>query len=99
MKNKLNLIGIILLVMIIGLSAAGCGGNAFKGTWSGVYYGSPVVVAFTDNTFTMTMYGESETGTYTRNGNTAVLTVDGSSLTATVSGKTLTMEDMTLTKQ
>jgi len=99
MKSRLRLIGIILLVTIIGLSAAACAKNPFIGTWTASYWGIPLTMTFADKTFTMSSMGSTDTGTYTRNGNSATLTFNGLTETVTITGNTFTYDDFTFTKQ
>jgi len=102
MKSRLRLIGIILLVMIIALSAAACAKNPFVGTWTGNYSGIPLTVVFTDKTVTMYAMGETNSGTYTRSGNTANIVLVGDTDSATVNGNTLTIasvDGVTFTRQ
>jgi len=99
MKNKLRLIGIILLVMIIALSAAACAKNPFVGTWNTDVYGLTISLVFTDKTFTLTSFGVTESGTYTRSGNTATMSANGETSTAVINGNTLNLDGMVFTKQ
>ena len=52
-----------------------------------------IALEFKDGgTFTMTMYGESIEGTYTRKGNNLTLTVEDEPAEATIKGNTIIME-------
>jgi len=99
MKNKLSTIGIIILVMLAGLTIVACNNNPFKGTWTGVYAGSMVTIVITDSTFTMTGDGQTVTGGFSRNGNTGIISANGYGETITVSGRTMILDGMTFTKQ
>jgi len=81
--------------------------NPFNGTtWSGIdEWGDSVTLSFTSSTWTLTWidYYDSETSSYTYNGNVATLYYYGSNVTATISGNSLVLVRygttwMTLTK-
>jgi len=99
MKNKLHLIAIILLVTLAGLSVNACGSNPLVGTWRGTINGIPATFVFTDKGFTLSNAYQSWPGTYTLNGNAAVLSIDGESTDALISGKTMTFNGNTFTKR
>jgi len=99
MKNKLHAIIIIFLIIIISLSAASCDSNPFKGTWIADNSRVNIKIVFTDNTFSYTVAGNTTSGTYSRDGNTAVMTGRELIGAARISGKTLTMGSVTFTKQ
>jgi hypothetical protein len=101
MKNFLKLLGIIALVAVIGFSMVACddgsddggggGSNPFIGTWKS---SNGYVMVFAASTFTITSAnGSVESGSYTRNGNSASMTVSsganfGQTFNVTISGGT-----------
>jgi hypothetical protein len=79
-------------------SGTGGGGNPFEGTWNGTATldetsaSATVTVTATGWTFVCADADMDESGTYTRNGNTATLTQEGVTFgTASISGNTLTV--------
>jgi hypothetical protein len=102
-KNMLCTVGILAVLLVSGLALAGCpteaeegDNNPFVGNWTGTASiggeSASATINATDSawTFNCPAAQMSESGTYTRSGNTATLTQGGSPFgTATVSGSSL----------
>ena len=90
MLKKRNLLGILALVLTIGLTIIGCGGNPLEGTW--VHSDGYSTITFGRETVTM----DGETGSYSTNGNnitinlyggmTGTFSIDGDILNITIDG-------------
>ena len=96
MKNKGNVLGMLVIVLVFGMVVVGCDNgstdsNSFVGTWIGTDGdGDPVTLVCTTTNWTASFYDGTETGTYTYSGNTATI-IQGSEVigTAILSGNTL----------
>jgi hypothetical protein len=103
-KNTCFVTGMLAILLVFGLVLGGCptkaddddDGNPFEGKWTGTASiggeRADATINVTDSawTFSCPDAGMSESGTYTRSGNTATLTQDGESFgTAAVSGSSL----------
>ena len=104
MTNKRSWLGILVIVLVFGVTVVGCddgsNSNPFEGTWTGIVDGENIRVVITSSTFSVTFIdfpseGVLMTGTYTYTGNTATATVefDGDvvSGSATVNGNSMTV--------
>ncbi|MDR2094702.1 MAG: hypothetical protein LBP76_04185 [Treponema sp.] len=110
MKKIYKFWGVIAIVAIIGLALAGCDngttsgngnnnntGSDITGTYSGSTDGANYTVTIASTTWTLSVTGSrnfSDSGIYTRNGNTATLRSSRSNIdvgTATINGNSLTV--------
>jgi len=103
MKKQVFSIGTVLILLMSVLVFYGCSeeeeaANPFAGNWSGTVafggQGASATLNVTETTWTFTCPSAQmmESGTYTRNGNSAVLTQLSYTFgTATVSGNSLTV--------
>ena len=94
MKNLAKIFGIVVLMMVIGFSITSCKKDALDGTsWKSTFEGDDYILTFTSPNLTITLDGETVSGTYTVSGNAVNMTVDGETETGTLSGNTLSFED------
>ena len=91
MANKKFLVGILVMVLVFGMSVVGCGGNRLEGTWQQGQWGDTITFGrntvtidgetgtFTTsrNNITMTLFGETLTGTFSIDGDILTITIDG----------------------
>ena len=80
--NKLNLLGIITIVVIIGFSVTACGKDTLDGKWAG----EDGTIVFENSNFSVSTYSLDIKGKYTVNGNNMTL------ITEEVKGSLLEME-------
>jgi uncharacterized lipoprotein YehR (DUF1307 family) len=91
MKNSLKLFGIVILLMVIGLTFTACGKNNFIGTWIGNFDRTTITLVMSETTWTMAEANnwgsESISGSYTYSGDSATLvsSTDDLNFTATLS--------------
>ena len=78
MNNKRSLFGILVIVLVFGMTIVGCGGNRLEGTWVD---SDGYTITFGRTTFTM----DGENGTYTTSGNNITLNIYGDIMTGTFS--------------
>jgi hypothetical protein len=105
MANKKFLLGIMVLVLLFGMTAVSCdngstgGGvnngstsSSIVGTWKATYGGVQITLVFNANgTFTQSYSGAGTiSGTYIVSGNTVSLTTGGATETGTINGNRIT---------
>ena len=109
MKRKMNFIGLISIMLVIGLSLIGCENgstnerptDSLDGTrWEADASGYTMVLTFSSPNYSLVTVGVSaETGTYTVSGDKVTFSDSGSSFEGTISGDTLTIATFTFIRQ
>lgn len=96
MKKVLALVIALILVVAVFAGCSKGGSDAIVGKWAWEYEGLGEVMSFTfnaDGTGSMDAFGESESFTYTVDGNNVSMTVDGDTETCpfSINGNTMTL--------